>query len=113
MIKIFFEQMEKEAKSKMNLTSNDFVCSICHSSICISEKGNVYPCAGWHDYTLGNLNDSSLEDIWNNSERIKFLRDLRRNDFPKCLSCQEKEFCTMCMVRNANEDSQGDPLGRQ
>lgn len=108
--KKFFEQMEKEAKSKMNLTSNDFVCSICHSSICISEKGNVYPCAGWHDYTLGNLNDNSLEYIWNNSERIKFLRDLRRNDFPKCLSCQEKEFCTMCMVRNANEDSQGDPL---
>ena len=35
---------------------------------------------------------------------------MRKNDFPKCLQCPDKEFCTMCMVRNANEDPDGDPL---
>jgi hypothetical protein len=31
-------------------------------------------------------------------------------DFLKCLSCADKSFCAMCMVRNANENPDGDPL---
>jgi len=106
----YLKQMEKEAKEKKNITANDVVCSVCHSSICISENGNVYPCAGWQDYNIGNVKETSLKDIWNNSEKIQYLRGLRRKDFPKCIQCPDKEFCTMCMVRNANEDPLGDPL---
>lgn len=106
----YLEQMEREAEKKKNITSNDFVCSVCHSSICIADNGNVYPCAGWQDYNIGNVKETSLEDIWNNSEKIQYLRGLRRKDFPKCIQCPDKEFCTMCMVRNANEDPLGDPL---
>lgn len=106
----YLEQMEKEVEKKRNITSNDFVCSVCHSSICIADNGNVYPCAGWQDYNIGNVKETSLEDIWNNSEKIQYLRGLLRKDFPKCIQCLDKEFCTMCMVRNANEDPLGDPL---
>jgi radical SAM protein with 4Fe4S-binding SPASM domain len=106
----YLEQMEKEADKKKNITSNDIVCSICHSSICITDKGNVYPCAGWEDYVLGNVKETSLNDIWNNSEKVQYLRGLRKKDFPKCIQCIDKDFCTMCMVRNANENPQGDPL---
>jgi radical SAM protein with 4Fe4S-binding SPASM domain len=106
----YLEQMEKEADKKKNITSNDIVCSICHSSICITDKGNVYPCAGWQDYVLGNVKETSLNDIWNNSEKVQYLRGLRKKDFPKCIQCIDKDFCTMCMVRNANENPQGDPL---
>jgi hypothetical protein len=35
---------------------------------------------------------------------------LRRSDFPKCSQCDDKYYCTMCMVRNANENPLGDPL---
>lgn len=108
--KRYLEQIEREAEKKNNITPNDFVCSVCHSSICIAENGNVYPCAGWQDYNIGNVRQTSLEDIWNNSEKIQYLRGLRRKDFPKCIQCPDKEFCTMCMVRNANEDPLGDPL---
>lgn len=106
----YLEQMEREAEKKKSITSNDFVCSVCHSSICIADNGNVYPCAGWQDYNIGNVKETSLEDIWNNSKKIQYLRGLRRKDFPKCIQCPDKEFCTMCMVRNANEDPLGDPL---
>ncbi len=106
----YFEQIEREAEEKKNITSNDFVCSVCHSSLCIADNGNVYPCAGWQDYNIGNIKETSLKDIWNNSEKIQYLRSLRRKDFPKCIQCPDKEFCTMCMVRNANEDPLGDPL---
>jgi radical SAM protein with 4Fe4S-binding SPASM domain len=73
-------------------------------------NGNVYPCAGWQDYVCGNLREQSLREIWENSPKVQYLRHLRRRDFPKCLSCPEKAFCAMCMVRNANENRDGDPL---
>lgn len=106
----YLDKIEQEAEEKKNLTSNDFVCSICNSSICIADNGDVYPCAGWQGYIVGNVNDSPLNDIWYNSKKVQYLRNLRKIDFPKCLQCVDKEFCTMCMVRNANENPQGDPL---
>jgi radical SAM protein with 4Fe4S-binding SPASM domain len=106
----YLERVEVEAEKKKNITSNDFVCSVCNSSICIAENGNVYPCAGWQAYIVGNVKTASLRDIWENSEKVGYLRGLRKHHFPKCIQCADKEFCTMCMVRNANESPQGDPL---
>jgi radical SAM protein with 4Fe4S-binding SPASM domain len=90
--------------------SNDIVCGVCIDSLCMIADGNVYPCAGWQDYVCGNLREQSLRDIWENSPKVKYLRGLRKKDFPKCLNCPDKSFCAMCMVRNANEDPDGDPL---
>ena len=106
----YLEQLKIEAEKKRGIEPNDYVCSVCHSSICIAENGNIYPCAGWQDYIVGNVKETSLNDIWNNSPKVQYLRDLRKHDFPKCIKCSDKEFCTMCMVRNANENPQGDPL---
>lgn len=106
----YLELMEKETEKKKDMKLDDFICSVCHSSICIAENGNVYPCAGWQDYVLGSINKTSLSEIWNDSIEIQYLRNLRRRDFPKCIQCPDNEFCTMCMVRNANEHPQGDPL---
>lgn len=106
----YLEQMESEAEKKKDIIPDDIVCSVCHSSICITENGNVYPCAGWQDYVVGNVKKYTLSDIWDNSEKVQYLRDLRKKDFPKCIQCPDKEFCTMCMVRNANESPTGNHL---
>jgi radical SAM protein with 4Fe4S-binding SPASM domain len=106
----YLEQMEKDAENKMINSSSDIVCSVCYSSICIEDNGNVYPCAGWQGYSVGNAKDTPLKEIWDNSEKIQYLRSLRKKDFPKCIQCFEKDFCTMCLVRNANEHPQGDLL---
>jgi radical SAM protein with 4Fe4S-binding SPASM domain len=106
----YSELMEKESEKKKNNTPDDIVCSVCHSSICISDNGNVYPCAGWQGYVVGNVNETSLKEIWNNSRNVQYLRGLRKRDFPKCIQCLEKDYCTMCMVRNANEHPSGNPL---
>ena len=106
----YLEQLEVEAEKKKHIEPGDFVCNVCNSSICIAENGNVYPCAGWQDYIVGNVKEVSLNDIWDNSKKVQYLRNLRRHDFPKCIHCSDKEYCTMCMVRNANESSTGDPL---
>lgn len=106
----YLEQMEIAAEKKKDITADDYVCSVCNSSICITENGDVYPCAGWQNYIVGNVKETSLYNIWNNSEKVQYLRGLRNKDFPKCIQCSDKEFCTMCMVRNANENPEGDPL---
>ena len=103
-------EIENEADKRKSLTPDDYICSVYHSTICIAENGNLYPCAGWQGYIIGNIRDISLEELWSTSKKIKCLRELRRRDFPKCVNCSEKEFCTMCMVRNANESPTGNYL---
>ncbi len=106
----YIEELKNEAEKKKNISENDYVCSVCSASICISDDGNVHPCAGWQDYIVGNLRDSALKEIWENSEKVNYLRNLKKDKFPICLKCMDREFCTMCMVRNANEDPHGNPL---
>nr|VFK28954.1 MAG: Radical SAM superfamily enzyme, MoaA/NifB/PqqE/SkfB family [Candidatus Kentron sp. MB] len=106
----YLQQMEEEACKKRGGFPDDSVCSVCYSSICVSDNGNLYPCAGWQDYVVGNVKNAPLREIWDNSEKVQYLRGLRNLDFPRCIQCADKEFCTMCMVRNANEHTTGDPL---
>jgi len=104
MLKADFEEVESRN------TSNDIVCGVCVDSICMVANGNVYPCPGWQSYVCGNLKEQSLREIWEHSPKVQYLRNLRKKDFPQCLTCQDKAFCAMCMVRNANENLDGDPL---
>ena len=90
--------------------SDDLVCGVCVASICMIANGNVYPCPGWQNHICGNVRDMPLSEIWNNSPKVKYLRSLRKKDFPKCKDCEDRGFCAMCMVRNANENPKGDPL---
>lgn len=106
----YLQKLENDAEEKKNQKPEDYICNVCQSSICISENGEVYPCAGWQDYIVGNLSKDTLHDIWQESPKIKYLRNLRRKDFPECIHCTERQYCTMCLVRNANEDPKGDPL---
>lgn len=104
------EETRNEYETKKNMQAEDYICSVCSTSLCISETGNVYPCAGWQDYVLANINDYTLYEIWNKSKKIKYLRNLRRCDIPECLECDSKESCSVCLVRNANENPLGNPL---
>jgi radical SAM protein with 4Fe4S-binding SPASM domain len=91
--------------------SNDIVCSVCVDAICMVANGNVYPCAGWQDYICGNLKETTLREVWENSPRVQYLRNLRKKNFPKCLDCEDRGFCAMCMVRNANENNEISAVG--
>lgn len=84
------------------------ICPVCISSVCISHTGNVYPCEGWQSHSLGNIKDTPLKQIWEESAGIKELRSLSYDDFPKCRVCKDKAFCSICLIRNANESKTGD-----
>ena len=98
---------KRERKSELEVTGSDYsICPVCISSICIAHNGDVYPCEGWQSYKLGNLNNSSLRQIWDGAETNE-LRTLTFEDFPKCRICPDKEFCSICLLRNANESRTG------
>lgn len=97
----------KAAEEKEAMESDDPICSVCRFSFCVSVKGEVYPCAGWQTNIVGYLEKQSLTEIWENSDRIKCLRNIKRKDFPECVDCKDRGYCTVCMMSNSNENQDG------
>ncbi len=52
----------------------------------ISASGNVTPCHTFYDYSLGNIYNQSLKEIWN-SEKIREFRKCVQNLMPVCIAC--------------------------
>lgn len=100
----------KEVAENRNKSQDDYICSVCNSSICVAQNGNVFPCVGWQGYVLGNITENSLADIWYHSSKVDYLRGLKRKDLKECENCQQRDYCTVCMVRNFNESPTYNPL---
>ena len=69
-------------------------------------NGNAFPCCmSDSDIEYGNLNDNSLEEIWNN-EKYKKLRKnmLNEKESPECTRCYEMEKSNIWTLRkNTNK----------
>lgn len=44
-------------------------------------------------YHLGNLHESSLFEIWNSPEYLRFRHQVRNYQFPSCMNCQVNKEC--------------------
>ncbi len=84
-------------------------CSAGFNALAIAASGNVLPCPGWEGYVVGNVFKDSLEDIFKKSISLNELRNVRRKSLPKCLTCEARNYCGICLARNYNE-SDGDML---
>lgn len=100
----------KKQESTIIRNCDDGLCGVCNSSMALTVDGHFCPCAGWQSLDLGSIYKSTLKDIWSFSPNVLFIRGLRMKDFPDCLECQDGEYCSVCMARNANESPTGDPL---
>ncbi len=103
-------KIQKEVEENKLITIDDTICSVCRYSFCISENGDVYPCAAWKSFVLGNLYKSRLSDIWYESDKINYLRKLKLKDFKICSSCDDRAYCSICMAKNANENKSNNPM---
>lgn len=104
------ESIRKTAEDKEKLTENDPICSVCRYSFCIMASGKVFPCAGWQNNVIGDLNHQTIQEIWETSEKIQELRQIKRSRFSQCVACKDRGYCTVCMMWNSNENSDGDPF---
>ena len=96
------------AIKKCALSNDEPICTICRYYCCVSATGDVFPCVGWQNKILGNINTNSLKEIWEKSEQMEYLRQVKRRDFKKCSNCKDRGYCTVCMMKNANENADGD-----
>jgi tungsten cofactor oxidoreducase radical SAM maturase len=46
-------------------------------------------------YSLGNINDQSLLDIWTSEEYCRFRNEVRDFNFPSCPDCDLRETCDL------------------
>lgn len=83
--------------------ANQPLCGAAINDCCITDNGDVYPCAGWQAMVCGNVYEQSLKDIWENSPELKQIRTITQRNFPKCLKCEARNYCAVCLVRNFNE----------
>ena len=79
------------------------LCGAGLNDLCVTVNGDIYPCAGWQGFVVGNVFRESLKEIWEHSPKLEQIRKIKQKDFPKCLKCEARDFCNMCLVRNYNE----------
>jgi radical SAM protein with 4Fe4S-binding SPASM domain len=97
-----YKESIEETKEPLD-TDDDPVCGVGRGTLTIGSDGLCYPCSGWQGMVVGDIKIHLLNDIWNNSSKLKMLRKVSKKDFPKCRTCPDKGYCAMCLVRNFNE----------
>ena len=83
--------------------SEEHVCGACVSSVCLDADGHYYPCPAFGGVNLGSCYEHDLNWIWNESPETLRIRAVRGKDFPKCVHCKDRDYCSVCMCRNYNE----------
>ncbi len=79
------------------------VCGACVNSVCLDADGYYYPCPAFGGVNLGSCYEHDLKWIWNESPETLRIRAVTGKDFPKCLHCPDRDYCSVCMCRNYNE----------
>lgn len=100
--KNYLDDFKKSFPQKRNASS--FLCNAGMNGVQITPDLLVHPCPGW-SIKLGDLNVSSLKDVWDNSEELKRIRQIRLGDFGKCVGCDKNSVCHICMSQAYNESN--------
>ena len=119
----------KSSKLDLGLLDKEYKALFASIALCSEYTGNVVniakkintssdwktACEILDKYLINdriNLKEDTLQNIWDNSEKIKWLRGLKMKDLGngECCKCDKAAFCAPCMVRNANESPTGNPL---
>ena len=79
---------------KSNATKTD-PCSSIFCAISIDCEGNVFPCNSI-PYKVGNIYEDSICNIWNNSEKLKFIQRITKKDLLDCVGCKYESICERC-----------------
>lgn len=99
----YFDPKHKEKLQSPEERAEEPLCGAGVDKMCLNANGNYYPCSGFQDYPVGNCFKQTLHEVWDNSPQLKYIRGLRGKDIPKCVHCENRNYCSTCLVRNFNE----------
>ena len=71
------------------------ICGAGSHSLSVDPYGNVYACNSLL-ISCGNLRETSIRDIWENSEQLKKIRKFNTKDIEGCKDCPDLKYCTFC-----------------
>lgn len=99
----YFDPAKKEQLESDAAFAQRKVCGACVSSVCLDATGYYYPCPAFAGVNLGSCYEHDLKWIWTESPETRRIRSVCGRDFPKCLHCPDRNYCSVCMCRNYNE----------
>lgn len=70
-------------------------CPVGHTLLSISPNGDMYPCVALsgQEFNLGNVLTANLNEIWENSNVLKELREVKKRVEGKCTNCTRLDYC--------------------
>ena len=89
------KKMLDELKNRQTINKEYKRCSEVLGKLSINWDGSVTACCGDYDnyMIVGNLHDSSLQEIWNESRELKTYRSMlkrfKHEELPLCKTCYE------------------------
>ena len=74
---------------------SEFMCGAGVTSMCLSPDGTVFPCVSLK-IPLGNINSSTVSEIWSGDARRSIVSSLRWDNTKECNSCPKQSNCPHC-----------------
>lgn len=72
------------------------LCGMGRTLLAITAEGDARACMRI-PIALGNIYNESIIDIWNNSEKLKELRMIKRGNIISCRGCSLIDYCFICL----------------
>jgi MoaA/NifB/PqqE/SkfB family radical SAM enzyme len=98
---LYIDINSRDITKESNGFLNDSPCNAGFSQLSITPSLDVYPCCSM-PLVLGNLNDISLCDIWNNAmkkslnSKLYKWQQIKRKDLQECFSNDYCVYCEYC-----------------
>ena len=67
-------------------------CHIATTLVTINPNGDVVPCPFFRAYTIGNLVNQELSEIWGNERHRKFIKLQQSGNLPICKNCNMRVY---------------------
>jgi len=86
----------ESVKNKLKTPAKNDPCPAIFCSFSIDCNGDVFPCNSV-PYKVGNIFEESVIDIWNHSERLKYIQSIKMMDLEDCIKCPYASDCDPCI----------------
>lgn len=93
---------EVENYGRIKRSEKQIGCSAGIDSFNITPDGKLVPCCAFH-LDLGDLHKEKVRDIINNSEKLKWWRNLPLSEYEDCGKEEYCAFCNLCPGNNFSE----------
>lgn len=64
-------------------------------TLSIQSNGEINPCVRFF-YSLGNVNNDSIMEVWNDSQDLLTFQNIKWGDLTKCADCRLSLYCKRC-----------------